>query len=94
MNGYGTPSNLNQSQFATHMPITPPPVADRGAGFALARQQQAPTRVSPFAAANWGASRFTAWNTPAGATYGAATGGSFLNWDAMNRPAPGAVEVQ
>lgn len=94
MDGYGTPSNLNQTQFANQMPITPPPAPERGAGFALARQQQGPLHVAPFASANYGANRFTAWSTPAGATYGSATTGSFLNFDAMNRPPMSAVEVR
>lgn len=70
------------------------PQSDPGAGFALAKAGQpgGPMHVSPLGANNYGAQRFTAWDT---AQFGANRGnsavrGSFVNFSANQTPYPQA----
>lgn len=70
------------------------PSADPGAGFALAKAGQpgGATHVAPFAAENYGAGRFTAWDTTQfGANRGAANvSRSFVSFNSNQTPYPPA----
>jgi len=89
MAGYGVEDIHSALKSVSSIQIPP---ADPGAGFALQRAGQpgGAMHVAPLGAANYGANRFTAWDTSQfGANRGAANvSGSFVNFSAGKTPFP------